>query len=113
MTNLDLTTARNHAITRLEHAAREADQRSHDRYWANGPHNVQRWVHSAFQDALRIVRATEPEAGESTRAYLSRLAGAVCEIRGDGPDADDEAWYAGAIDQAIEIILMDLEPLAR
>ena len=92
--------ARQKAIERLEAKAREAAGKALDRYWHNGPFNVQRWVERGYNSALGVLRQNSPEKGESARSYLSRMSEAVRELRELGPDADDEAWYSSAVDDA-------------
>ena len=97
-------TARANAITRLEAKAREANAKASDRYWQNGPHNVQRWVERGYLSAIAMVKQTPPAAGESSDSYLSRVSSLVRATRDDGPDDDDEGWYSGAIDDAASVV---------
>ena len=100
----ELEPSRQHVIARLQERAREAEAKSTDRYWANGPHNVQRWVERGYLSAIAIVQATPPSEDESPDAYFARVREKVRSIRDDGPDEDDESWFAGAIDEAVRLI---------
>lgn len=106
-TSTEVEVARRRAIARLEEAARAAAEKSADPYWQHGPFNVQHWVARGFHTAIGVLRAEAPHSGESPREYLSRVSAAVHKHRDHGPDADTEAWYAGAIDQACAMITDD------
>ena len=95
---------RQRIIVRLHARAREAEAKAHDRYWQNGPHNVQAWVAQAYLDAIFVVRDEGPRSGESLRAYIERVRGIVHGLREQGREADDEAWYASANDGAVGLI---------
>jgi hypothetical protein len=82
----------------------EAGAKAMDRYWQSGPFNVQRWAERAFVLAISRMRETEPIAGEPPADYLQRVAEKVRTSRNDGPDDDDEEWFAGAIDDACRIM---------
>jgi hypothetical protein len=101
---MDCEEARRQAIARLEAKAAEADVKSRDRQWNNGPHNVQRWAAQAFRSAIAVVQRTAPNAGELPAAYLSRVASVVRAGRDDGPDDDDEGWFSGATDEAASTV---------
>ena len=107
MNDTDVEASRQRAIARLDAKADEASVKASDRYWSSGPYNVQRWVERAYRVASAALRKTPPEQGEAPDRYLSRVAGQVRAMRDDGPDADDEAWYAGAIDDAAATITAD------
>lgn len=100
----DLEQPRQQVIARLQERANEAAAKSTDRYWANGPYNVQRWVERGYLTAISLVQSTTPAAGESADAYFARVRDAVRAMRDDGPDEDDESWFAGAIDEAVRLI---------
>lgn len=78
--------------------------KANDRFWDNGPFNVQRWVERGYNAAIAVLTSHEPHPGEDPAAYLERMSAAVQELRDLGPDADDESWYAGAIDEASALI---------
>ena len=107
MNDTDAEASRQRAIERLDARADEARAKASDRYWSSGPFNVQRWVERAYRVASAELRKTSPEQGEAPDRYLSRMAGQVRAMRDDGPDADDEGWYAGAIDDAAATITAD------
>ncbi len=100
MSATELEESRQQVIARLQERASEAAAKSTDRYWANGPHNVQRWVERGYLTAIAIVQGTPPTANESPAAYFARLREEVRAVRDDGPDDDDEGWFSGAIDEA-------------
>jgi len=99
-----IETVRARALARLEKMASEAGAKATDRYWQNGPFNVQRWAERAFHLAIGRVKETEPNAGETPKGYLGRIAEKVSSSRDDGPDEDDEGWFSSAIDEACTII---------
>jgi hypothetical protein len=96
------------AITRvmakLQAKYDEADKKSHDRYWNNGPYNVQRWVARGYGSAMGTLKEAAPLKQDSPRTFLLRVAEMVRSQRDLGPDADDESWYASAMDDAARII---------
>ena len=96
--------ARRDARDALADKAREAGARASDPYWRGSGGNVQRYVERAFDRAVALVRAREPEPGESGARYLMRIAAEVRAGRDDGPDSDDEAWFASATDEAAAIV---------
>jgi hypothetical protein len=100
----DLEGVQRRAMARLGAKAAEAEAKATDRYWQNGPYNVQAWVAKAFHASIAFVARTAPAAAETRAAYVARLYDGVRALRDDGPDADDEAWYAGAIDEAARLV---------
>ena len=105
-----IETVRQRALARLEAKALEVRARSKDRFWQNGPYNVQRWVERGYNSAIDTVQQTAPAAGEAPADYIDRLAAKVYSSREYGPDADDEGWFSGAIDDACSII-RDSKPM--
>lgn len=104
MNEIDREQARQRAITRLQAKADEAAVMATDRLWQHGPFNVQRWAERAFNSAVAVLRQEEPADDEDVSSYLSRVAAQVRSMRDSGPDADDEAWFSGAIDEACSLI---------
>jgi hypothetical protein len=104
MEDVEVEESRRRVIEALTRRRREAETRDADPCWASGNHRPMRWVARALALAIDIVRSTDPEPGEGARAYLTRIASRVSDHRDDGPDLDDEAWYAGAIDEASMLI---------
>jgi len=103
----DVEAARQQAIARLQQHADDAAARAADPYWTNGPYNVQRWVERGYNAAISVLTNNEPQPGDDRTAYLERMSAAVREMRDLGPDADDEAWYSSAIDEACALITHD------
>src|SRR5262249_36199774 len=99
----NIETIRERALARLEAKTSEARARSMDRFWQNGPYNVQRWVERGYNSAINTVQQTAPTPGETPADYVDRLAAKVYSSREYGPD-DDEGWFSGAIDDACSII---------
>lgn len=97
-------TVRERALARLKAKESEANLMSNDRFWMDGPYNVQQWAARGFYCAIRIVKETAPAAGETPADYLDRVAAEVHSYRDRGPDADLESWFASAIDEACMII---------
>ena len=104
MTEMDVMAARAAAIERLVKAGAEAEAKARDPFWRNGPFNVQRWVQRGYIRAESLVRENDPRPGETAAVYLTRMSGLVYAERDNGPDADDEAWFASAIDEACMLI---------
>jgi hypothetical protein len=100
----NIETVRERALARLEAKASEARARAMDPFWQNGLYNVQRWVECGYNSAINTVQETAPTAGETPADYIDRLAAKVYGSREYGPDADDEGWFSGAIDDACSII---------
>jgi hypothetical protein len=100
----DIEQARQRAITRLQANPDEAAAMATDRFWQHGPFNVQYWVQRAFDSALAVLRQEEPADGEDVSSYLSRVAAQVHSMRDLGPDADDEAWFSSANEEACSLI---------
>lgn len=103
----DVQSARQQAIVRLQEQAEIAAAKASDPYWQNGPYNVQSWVERGYNVAISVLTNNEPHPGEDRKQYLSRMSAAVREMRDFGPDADDEAWYSSAIDEACALITRD------
>ncbi|MBA3542206.1 MAG: hypothetical protein H0T79_21505 [Deltaproteobacteria bacterium] len=101
---MSLDEVRQRALDRLAVPYDKAVAASHDPYWNHGRGNVQTWVAHAFHAAIDQVTRHVAFSTESDRVYLARLAGLVRELRGHGPDADDESWFDSAIDEAASII---------
>lgn len=100
----DVETVRAAVLEKLKQREAEAEGRATDPYWTAGRHTPMRWVARAYFAAIRIVRESPPATNENARDYFVRMGDAVRARRDDGPDDDDEAWFAGAIDEACMII---------
>lgn len=100
----DVETMRAAVLEKLAQREAEAEARATDPYWNAGRHTPMRWVARAYFAAIRTVRESPPVANENSRDYFARVGSAVRARRDDGPDDDDEAWFASAIDEACMII---------
>jgi hypothetical protein len=100
----DIATARDKVIAQLTALADEAGRLDADPYWHSGLSTPQRWRQRGFHSALGILAHDPPTPSDSQQTYFARIDARVRDLRGEGPDLDDEGWYDTAIDEACSVL---------
>jgi len=97
---------RERALQAIEDEARLAGLESRDPRWSRGRGgpNVKRWAERGFHSAAAVVRNLAAEPGESLESWMTRASAELQRTRDLGPDDDDEAWFASAVDEARRIL---------